>query len=56
MPRGQAGRAWLELLEGLVHMCITDIRQRNLSTTEGYRATFTKAQVGKESGAETGPA
>lgn len=31
-------------------MCITNIRQRNLSTNKGYRATFTKAQVGKDSG------
>lgn len=53
MRLGQAGRARHELLEGLVHRCITDIRQRNLSTNEGYRATFTKAQVGRESGAET---
>lgn len=35
-------------------MCITNIRQRNLSTNKGYRATFTKAQVGKVSGAEAG--
>lgn len=35
-------------------MCITNIRQRNLSTNKGYRATFTKAQVGKDLGAEAG--
>lgn len=35
-------------------MCITNIRQRNLSTNKGYRATFTKAQVGKDSGTEAG--
>lgn len=31
-------------------MCITNIRQRNLSTNKGYRATFTKAQVGRDLG------
>lgn len=35
-------------------MCITNIRQRNLSTNKGYRATFTKAQVGKDLGTEAG--
>lgn len=35
-------------------MCITNIRQRNLSTNKGYRATFTKAQVGRGSGTEAG--
>lgn len=35
-------------------MCITNIRQRNLSTNKGYRATFTKAQVGEDSGTEAG--
>lgn len=39
---------------GLLHMCITNTRQRNLSTNEGYRATFTKAQVGRGSGTEAG--
>lgn len=39
---------------GLLHMCITNIRQRNLSTNKGYRATFTKAQVGRDSGTEAG--
>lgn len=31
-------------------MCITNIRQRNLSTNKCYRATFTKAQVGRGPG------
>lgn len=35
-------------------MCITNIRQRNLSTNKGYRATFTKAQVGRDLGTEAG--
>lgn len=35
-------------------MCITNIRQRKLSTNKGYRATFTKAQVGEDSGTEAG--
>lgn len=39
---------------GLLHMCITNIRQRNLSTNKGYRATFTKAQIGKDLGTEAG--
>lgn len=33
-------------------MYITNIRQRNLSTNKGYRATFTKAQVGRDGGGE----
>lgn len=49
-------RIWLAwvVLRGLLHMCITNIRQRNLSTNKGYRATFTKAQVGKDLGIEAG--
>lgn len=37
---------------GLLHMYITNIRQRNLSTNKGYRATFTKAQVERDGGGE----
>lgn len=44
----------LSFWRGLLHMCITNIRQRNLSTNKGYRATFTKAQVGRDSGTEAG--
>lgn len=49
--RGMTG---LRFWRGLLHMCITNIGQRNLSTNKGYRATFTKAQVGRDSGTEAG--
>lgn len=41
---------WRELL----HVCVTNIGQGNLSTNKGYRATFTKAQVGRDLGTEAG--
>lgn len=50
--KGMTGLRFIE--EGLVHMCITNIRQRNHSTNKGYRATFTKAQLEGDLGAEAG--
>lgn len=41
--KDMTGLRFIEL--GLVHMCITNIRQRDRSTNKGYRATFTKAQL-----------